>query len=1577
MYFTKIDDLIDVIIDDFYATRIDKKLDKYKYELNFIKDQEELNAIMTQYIETIPSDEITNIVKKGENYNMILNIIKKYLTIYLFLAIGVVFTGNPNIFINNIIEFTRRQPLFSLKIDNFFNAESSSLIITLFFISRNFLSYLSTNTYDTIKKEQYYADTVRLINELSVNMFQLKSFNNDTMFQIHAIIKTVIIKNVYKLNDRTPLYKLIEQIELSSGDYTFIEIIEPTTNVLNFNTIEALLSPKEIASGLVYKLWDYIVENENKQNILSVDEKINMLINSHIIVPIVDDFLIYHQSSELYSKTDDQAIKDDTKVKYITNKIESVIDFYSNTNKQKIMEFFSPPLYNKKAIVRNYFEDVKIINKFVNQGKQNTSNINYFNNMILYMRYPFINFKDTTGFSYYFTKTISVIRSVSFDTQTEFKQNNIDNYLHIRVGSQNTMCNIVGFMVPTNIDTIKCIKQSSILNIENLNTHKTKLHKLCAAIINQSLVKKNKHNTSIYWLFNTTDHNDVIKFNVSKIYDTLINYLYNAIIDELNKTPQIMIDTALNKIDDILDNTIGQQPNRYIYKTIIGDIEKHIYENLIITFKEEDLKDNDILYGIEGNAITLPQYTNTNKNNFTKISIDLTNIDESGKVVEDVVINGICQHNITWNNISKLKYNKHTEYVKSLHNFVQQYVIEDIYHNYVCTSCGSFLDLKQYINDGGYDDTRGYIIFSTPMDVRIEEIPEYEKYIFSIKIMDKNIDKIASSVGIPYFIGSQTNSKWRRNSIIKYTIDMVVANNKLLFNNLKHHNDIKTSSYGVSKTLSSLFAFDMENNIFQLSTKDKDQEQFKMIKRNNIITYIVIYIILELSESSINFFVSEKNLCDILIFDKIWLTLFEGLRIKSNNTNDTFDITKYKLLCYVIYMITCRMAKHKLWHTPQITEKDIKKLIPTIQKFIIHTLVDIINTIIENSYKPGVSYIFEVFRSRLYSKLQTIFNNIEFYNSLITQKTQIIQNINSRKHIEPIKLNAKDKYSYIQSYWELYQATNIFFRYSTPVDYSITTISNLTNCETGFYHKWKTVQDKIQCTLCNVVLKNIVYSEEQTQQIKEQFKQKQILRYAQYICIKGGLHIFIENDVDSACMKCKLLKTHIYTLTELQQVENEQEHIRKQQKLKYIQLIEQQKQYDDMPYIQNVIAKTNNLYKNTNDFNFITDFIKTIKKYIGNEIKSDNDSNLETNTYIIDHDRYGKEIEKIIIYENDNKITSTENHPHFKKNVIYYTDNTSKRVDIFYDMETRKLIGYKEISYDYVDIVNSKKKIKIKYSLFNKIKLLGYSREYIDIENYEYKDANIIKNISNIRLDNLKNCLTELQRTLNRILNGTVKPIITQGLKYDNDNYFSDIMNNIVSKYYKKLNKSKIRDSNNKHKIFKHWNAIIQGLYTNITVELDINKLLDTNVICKYDNAANNLLYYIINELTLFLKYNEDGYTQTNICNFIIDFFDKLFYRYNTEEIDNDNNIIRFKYVLQSINYMKDVSSFIGDDVPVGVYDEYVTPEEVTEEMLEKQIDDDEENEALDLDLSTEDLEEGFASTHDRLIEHSDNLYSD
>ena len=59
-------------------------------------------------------------------------------------------------------------------------------------------------------------------------------------------------------------------------------------------------------------------------NLMSVDEKILELINRKILIPIVDDFLLFHKDNETYEKgtTENKHRKEDTKIKYIINIID-------------------------------------------------------------------------------------------------------------------------------------------------------------------------------------------------------------------------------------------------------------------------------------------------------------------------------------------------------------------------------------------------------------------------------------------------------------------------------------------------------------------------------------------------------------------------------------------------------------------------------------------------------------------------------------------------------------------------------------------------------------------------------------------------------------------------------------------------------------------------------------------------------------------------------------------------------------------------------------------------------------------------------------------------------------------------------------------------------------------------------------------------------------------------------------------------------------------------------------------------------------------------------------------------------
>jgi hypothetical protein len=1711
MYINKVDELIDRIIDDFYAVVVlkNKKFDKVKEELNFIKSQRDINDFLLSYIKTIPTVEINEIVKKGDSYNAIFDTIQKYIVTYTFITIGFFYKGKPDIFINNVIEFTKNQSEYPLKINGYFNSESNSLLIKLFYMCRNIVNLISRDSIklDYIKKEPYAEETIEFLTNLSdefINAaFRLKSLNNDVSAQSHNIIKTIIVLLVYKINDKKNLYNLIEQSELSEGEYMFIDIIEQITETLNFNTIESVLSKDDLFSGLAYDIWDYIEEVDvESKKFMSNEEKINILINSGIVIPILDDFLLYHRDNERYDKstgTSGVKKKEDTKVRYIIGKIDTTTELYSDATKKdsklraNIMKNFSAPFYNRKAILRNNIEEIKIINKFINQGKRNTENNDYFNDLVTYRRYTYINFKEFEkyGFSNHFDKTVTAVRAVSFDTSSEFQQTNSNHKLQLRVGSKDTVGNIVGFMIPSTTTAIQCIRIADVTNIRDLSKNHKNGFDLFLNFLKKSVIKGESHNSSVFWIFDleqdkvkinrveskeNNSQQDIVKSMIAELYNRIVREIYFEVIDRMDLNKSITIDNAVKIIHFLEKNVLGVPLSKDVYE----EIEKYIFEKKMVRLEDGEILENDVLYGLEGDTITLPVYEKGKSRAVNSITIDLNKVDESGKLIERDTIDGMCQHNITWDSINSIRKTDYSEYMKKMYEFIQQYVVENTSQEYVCKSCGHYLDIHKYIQDGVFDEEKGFITFSMPMETNLEDIPEYEKFHFSIKIMDKNIEKVAASVGVPYFVGSATTIKWRRKGIIKNTIDMVTQNNQLLSKTFKDRNETKTKLYGISKNLTSFFVFDMDNSIFQTSSKDKDQEQYKILKRNNIITYIMIFLMLELNESQISFFTADKkSMCDIKIFDKVYMTLFGGLRIKKNNSNDTFDVTKYKILCYLIYMISCRIAKHRLWVSAQVSEKNIQKMIPIVQRYIIHTCIDIINSILEHSFQPGVSYIFEIFRVRFYSKLNSLFSDNEYYKLLLEQNEQGFLVAKKRAHLKLLPPSTVFPFTYNIAQWQLTAHAKIYPPFLDRLRPISTGITNLSNCPDGKFHKWKFDSSTLSlvCTNCKSRMKDLKYSSSESEKIIEKYKIERSNLLAQKFCqVDGDFHQYVYDSASgkNVCIKCKKSDDYQYSLDELIKIDKILDDVNSTRREKYSYVIKEnnKEEEEERKYIEDVVNKNSENMKadfdKENPYKFIDTFIDALQGSIGNEIKSDYPIQLRNNTYIIDHDHNGHDLggKEIIITESDNKIFHKANHPHFKTDVIFYTDKTGNRVDVFYDSITRRLLGYKESSRDFVDIKQTDKKIRINYSIYNKLKLLGYTSEYININNsfgdirkkyfgYETQqkiseiisnsksndksqnitqeksnapldiqivdqavvqtttqdkgdsrekllkvlpekkqpvlDAEsqqmmyreIVRDISRARIDRLKGTLQEFQRLFNRILNDHVgkterysdnenKPVDRPGYERESQSYFSDKMNSLVDKYRKKLKSVNIDDQSGKHRIFKHWKGIMKGIcasnfdgnYFNFDSDL-----IESDNISRYDVMANMLLYYIIHEFSTLLKYNREGFIKTNISNFLVEFIDRVFFRYNTEHLYVNNDINRFMYVLNSVGFLRETEEQTKTDVPQGFYEEYVSEDEKTEDDVERQIDDDEEREALDVDMDEGDIEEGVSSNYDRQTE--------
>ena len=1610
MYINKIDDLIDRVIDDFFVTVIlkDQNLPKIMKEQNFIKYQKELNVIMSSFTDKINLSEIRELVKSSDAVFEISETIKRYIAFYLFMSIGFNYTSKDDTYINNIVEFSKNQPEYGYKIKNFFNSESNSLLIKYNFLVKNILTILDADQakIDIIKKKPEYREAIVFLNQLGGDYidqnFRLEGVKNDKKIQSHNIIKTIIVLLLYKVTEKKEFFRLLEMTENLDGEYMFFDVILPKQKYIDFSAVEKLIGSAPAVKNLAYYFWKFLSDHEEamQKPPMSIEDKILLLINSGILYPICDDFLLYHKESERYDKTSDpNAIKkkEDTKIRYVINKIETTSEYYSEQIKKdekirnNIKKNFYVPLTSRKAILVNHNEDVNIINKFLNQGKRSIENNDYFNDLINYKIYPYVNFKEFEkyGFSLTMTKTINMVRFVSVNRQGEFKSNSKD-LLQLRVGYKDGVANIVGFIIPSNLKPLQCLRTKDVTDLRDLGGKNSNGLDLITKYLRESNLGTKKHASSVCWVFdlekdsvvsNIGDYEqsikhstvDQIKHIVSSLYDNIMIELYYSIVEKFEKQHDLDLQTAY-KILENFKQKIVNVPND---AKIMDQIHEKIYSMVTKTEPSYD-KHEDIIFGISDDAIKLPDFPGIEKPPVQTIKINL--YDYQKKISDDDKeneVDGICQHNVSWERISSIKKTDPKLYSDELYNYIQQYVTENVEQDYICKSCGNQLNIKKYIIDGTFDDdTQKFITYSMPMDVPLEDIPEYEKFKVTIRNVDKLIEKIAMISGIPHLMKSSSNVKWKKKAIIKDVIDLLIMNNKKLESvDRVQRKETVSKLYGINKDLSNLFVFKLDNSVFVFSSKDKDF--LKPHKQNNIVAYLVFLIILEINDSQVNLMGGDKKgLCNFSIFDKILYPLFGGLKIIINNKGDIAEITNYKILCYMIYIVGCSMIKYNMWfyEYPDPTQK--KKYAPILQKTFVNTMVDIMNSVLEFSRHKDNHYLYEIVSTKMFKKLTTTFSNEELYTRLKNEyKTSVVGEkkdfiLTKKKFID---LSGMYKPMEFDIPYRMYcRPPRFYLKIKNTQRKKFFGVNNITNCQSGKFHEWGPQGGKFVCKLCNMTAKDLQFDQDQSKKSKENFRYVRLQNLASKFCfVDGYLHQFVPDDKgNNTCMKCHSDEKHEYTHDELSQLDKSLEKI-KSDEADHLNTLSKKilsAEKTDVDYITQVVDQLKKSFaaaSKDGTFSFVNTLLDELQSTIGNEAGAGTETYLRENSYIINHDHLGYPMDKnLVVTDKDNKIFYKQNHTFFKTDVIYYTSYKNGKIEIFYDATTKILLGYKEESKNYVLNKRQDKRLIINYSILNKLKLMGYSSQFIDVTHtYENmmsgrenigsvnKDIiykNIVGDLIRERITNLKKVIYEFQKILFRILNNYNEPIFPD----DETEYFSNKINIFVERYKKNISEISITDNNKNHMVFKHWKGVVRGIYAQDNFEikqnLDEYKIINIDELNKIDASGNLILFFISKEFAKLLEYNQNKFIKTNISQFIIDFINTIFELFNTEKIFNNIDIKRFDYILKSATYIQEIS------VPAqteGIYDEYRDPDqEITPEDREEALDLAEEQDALDIE---------------------------
>lgn len=1298
MYINKYDIIIDSEIDSLYS--------KILKNINTEKVLENLKDIK----KNINNSVFKNLVNKVDpsDTELYFEISRKILSNYLVCLLFAYNKSKINIIKTEIIKSNIYK---SEDLGDLFSLSNDFFDLTRVVNEQN--RELLVKEYETNIKTK---NAIDLLNNLGFEFVETQLKGNKDI-NIHKIVKTIIQKKYYQKSYRKTIFKIISSNKDIS--YEFIDIIKPQVKVIDFNNIESTLMASEKKENLTQDIFDFISTYEKKNLIdYTVDDYINILLEKKVIVPIIDDFLRYHKITEKYEKNTSTKInqyekdnkKDQTKIRYIISKTDKIKDFYSkkiqnnSTLKKEVEKQFYRPLEYRKAIIINEIEELSIINKLRKQGKTAMDSNEFFYDLINLRKSAYVNFKDfkNYGFNFLTSESVTGIRYSLIEALEEKKVNSTNILLETRVLGKNTRSNIVGFaVIKDKLETLRLKDINNIRTTKEDNCYNKFLEK-----INDLLDDKLEKN--YYWIFdpntdnkktefyernNVTDSNkaEYIKLLIKHLHNDFIIGLYNKIYKEINKYNQLYLYNSYKFINFYEKKFIDT--NKLIY----GDNYKNKLLNFIHS-KMPLVSDNntyddyeDIVYGFSKNSIKLPNIKSKVKNIPTILLKE--NIQDNN--IENILYdNAICQHNIDWMFLSKIKNTDPNKHTLLLYNYVEKYVMQNNENEYICKSCKQLLDIQNFLSNTFDGGSEGFdIVLSSTRP--LEDIYEYSKFKMSIKMMDKYIERIAQITSFSYFVGDNTINKFRRQEIIKITIDLITIHDETLRTtnlNKRDRERLAATNYGISPDYSNFFIFPLSNEIFKYSSQDSDK--FKKIKLNNVLSYNIFLMILELNSTQIMNMEFDKN-CNLFLFNKFGIKLFDNLYIRLNTSNNVVKINTYESLCLVIFYFSCMISKYKLWYHPLTDSKDFN--IVNIQKDIIHTIVDMINSIMEVYSKDEKDYLYKIIGSRFSNRLSNIYSDKEIINFIQEKESKkIIVDSNTNK----IKFS-KSKIKPI------------------PLD--------------GTISKY---EDKIIPK--NRCLPNTYYI---TAKLKERDSSKilgkEIDKLRKNYTIDNMRKLAMIYDKNGNQLKNKLSYDEVSKISEdkLKEI------------IKKFNLIKVQKQINKNDVIMNKINKNYTLIKDTNkNENNIDKIIELIRTSIGETVKIRSVIyNLENSQIMINHDYLGNSISNnIYIFDNDKKIKIRFNNEINLK--VYEITDRSNDIILYYNYNTFHFLGYKETNKNFINMKSMNKYLIFIPSLRMILKTIGFKRYIYNIKNNSNLQ-NVIRNASN----NLKNYIRQIETGFNQI----------------------------------------------------------------------------------------------------------------------------------------------------------------------------------------------------------------------------------
>ena len=1584
MYINQIDDLFDNILNKLFEYIINKKiLQKYNLDTNFVKFQNEIMNTLKDFISNyISKKEILELVKNESYYDFILGTIKRYCAFYIYLGIAYYYEGGRDLYITNMIESSKNQKDSTFQIPNFYNSENNAKIITAFNDIKNIIYLFEFGkSIDKIKimllnNPIKFDSTIKLFNELGedyiIDNFLIKD-------NFHNILKTLIFKQIYIKEEKNEIIEFLNQIEKGVGDYIYIEIVVSNEKkIVDFNQIQKFLSGQQLKIGLADEIYNYLIETRETKEFIIKENKdfINFLFSKGILVPISEEFIRYHDNNEKYdtdsSRSDNLKSRDSSKIKYITNKLNNVKNYYSPMiNKNPKLKLDIEKLFHKshdprQAILINENEELNIIQKL--KISENTADMDLLFDLENIRKYAYVNYKHFSKdrFKLRTSKPISSIRLINLKKKKA--------PIELRTGHNNLELSVVGVAWNHLQIPLECFITDDLVDVNKL-LKSTNGYTSFTDIIDKTFNKKN--NKLYYWLFDIAkdipklkSYNNLNINDPTKNIDIMLLEIYNQYI----KLVKNKFELYINNLDEItiwnLNNILKGYSKKFFDFNLNPEIRNELIEKTLVKrLKNIEIEDDYVDNMMPGKRDKIIKLPILEREEVIKNIIYINYDKEEDIVLDKNKHDPICLHYIKWRNINKMAKSKTDDFSQAVVDFAKQYVKTNKTGDYICKSCNEFLSIKKYIYEGTYvEELDIFMTTNIAVNQKLEEIPKYVIYIRTIRTLEKNIEKIAYSADLNLYLGSIPTVRLRRKLIIKDVLDIILLHTEYLRKQPKDRIEQSNKKYNINKDFTNLFFFELKDDIFLTSSTDTDY--YKLIKYNNVIIYLFFIMLLDLNPGQLLGLKDDKR-CNFFFYEKVGQTIFNDLYLRINE-KDKVPITKIPLLCYAIFYFSCIFANNRIWLWKETSENTKYKQFTniTVQKTIIHTLVDLINSITEANFEKNKNYMYEFINTRFMQKITYTFND----NTLMKRiQEKSSKNINYDETLKKLsftqnKINSieivKSSEFIIDENIQHKKKCGLEIKQIGQLDKK--SVNNnldiLSNCSSGKFHTWNFQKDDMVCKNCNQSYNELVKlmetstatSQDENKLYIHKLKIINLNKLSKKYCVSGDIHEINENNI---CTKCnKNLNKYSFSDKELEQMEK---NIEEKTYDMTLSSISQMKKFIDnkkkeKEITKSIINKFNSRYeKNTENKinNYINIFIERIIKVLGNKIKIGNNiMYMKDTVFIIDHDFLGNEKkENITILDSDNKIEIIRNHYYYKCDVIYYKDR-SNNIFVFYDFITLQYLGYSDNNKEFKK-TKSIASLKVFLSLKDCIIRLGLENQFINLyhlnssfqnmtnEQITSDSQNIVNNYLRTRIINLKQIISRIQSIINIIKNSG-----------KNFSLYGTEEKKIVDEFSKKVKNFKMKDDEGHNSVFKHWRLISNNigllpLPENVMLNISRN-YIDILSFNNLNNTDCKLIFYLIFNLNRLLDYNTQVAIQSELCHLIIRIIKYSFEQYYIPY--SNTQVRKFDFIL--INEIP----LIDDNLKViGFYQELLNNKEINDKEdreTNENIDTKEGFESIDID---------------------------